>query len=218
MFEIIKRVLSSMVINRSRRYWEKRAEDYNNRILCPAMSRLYSQALEFCLEDQPKRILDFGCAGGDFLKMINNKNPDIETYGIDISSLQIDMAKYRVPKAIFYHLKKNGKLPFPDNFFDATVSIGVLMYLSEGDLISQLSEIHRVSKKIVSVEYDTSYFTEGEREIFWSGLDGRYEYNFREKISEAGFLVNKSGFFEFFRDPVINVENALGFSYVVGVK
>lgn len=48
---------------------------------------------------QPKKILDIGCGNGHTLERFAKAFPDAELYGIDLSTVAVNLAKGRVPKA-----------------------------------------------------------------------------------------------------------------------
>jgi protein-L-isoaspartate(D-aspartate) O-methyltransferase len=112
------------------------------------------------------KILDIGCGKGyllyDFLKI----NPNLEVYGIDISSYAI----YNSVKAIQNKLIIGNatNLPWPDKFFDFAFSIGTFHNLYNFELELALKEMQRISNadKYICVE---SYRNELEKSnlLYW---------------------------------------------------
>lgn len=84
------------------------------------------------------RVLEVGCASGiDFMQFAE----DFDATGIDLVNL---------PKVCDFNFQQmNAKsLPWPDNFFDAVVSIGVLEHIQPmTDLCDVTNEICRVGKR-----------------------------------------------------------------------
>ena len=70
-------------------------------------------------------VLDFGCGNGRLLEILQDKK--INYYGVDISQKLIDLAKVRYPQFANNFSKNSGEaiLNFPDNSFDAILSIAV---------------------------------------------------------------------------------------------
>lgn len=96
--------------------------------------------------DKPMKILDLGCNNGmDFLIHFEDRK-NIELYGIDINDQNYEGRNVKF-------IKTDGtKIPFEENFFDLTVSIGVLEHVQPiENLCTVISEINRVSKKFVII-------------------------------------------------------------------
>ncbi|MBT4888557.1 MAG: class I SAM-dependent methyltransferase [Rhodospirillales bacterium] len=91
------------------------------------------------------KILDIGCGKGFLLYEISLLVPDVEIYGIDISSYAIKNAKEEVKKQL--QIGNANHLPFSDNFFDLVFSITTLHNLHNYDLDKALREMERVGKK-----------------------------------------------------------------------
>ena len=91
------------------------------------------------------KILDIGCALGDFTSKVYHLNPRNEFYGIDISQKAID---YVSKKYKWLHAKPSAlpDIPFPSNSFDLVIALEVLYYLEEKDRRNALHEIKRVLK------------------------------------------------------------------------
>ena len=90
---------------------------------------------------QNLKILDVGCnTGKDFIKLLQyNKN--LELYGIDLNDNTIEQENFTFVKC------DAEKLPFTDNFFDLTISIGTLEHITPIEKLSRvISEIRRVSR------------------------------------------------------------------------
>lgn len=112
------------------------------------------------------KILDIGCGKGFLLYDFKKILPEIEIYGIDISSYAIDNAKEEIKSSL--QVGNANSLPYPDNFFDLVISINTFHNLHNYDLYKALLEMNRVAKKnkYICVE---SYRSEIEKEnlLYW---------------------------------------------------
>ncbi|MDD6055317.1 MAG: class I SAM-dependent methyltransferase [Helicobacteraceae bacterium] len=94
------------------------------------------------------RALDFGCGSGRQTLLLSQF--DIEAYGIDISQTAINNAESLANtlklKAKFL-TNTSDKIPFEDNFFDFSISCGVLNCMPFSLSMHYLNELARVSKK-----------------------------------------------------------------------
>lgn len=91
------------------------------------------------------KVLEIGCADGDFLFKNRKKWKDIT--GIDINSDRLLIAKgrnYGIPSSFINLDVGSNKMPFKKEQFDLVVSIATLQYVSGFDLL--FKEIYRVLK------------------------------------------------------------------------
>lgn len=132
------------------------------------------------------RFLDVGCAKGFLVKEMLAYS--IEPYGLDISDYAL---KNCAPEVIGrLHLGNCTHLPFPDNSFQAVVSINTVHNLERGECIQAVREIQRVSGGRAYIQVD-SYRTLEERERFlrWV-LTARTHYwpgEWEQLFHEAGY-------------------------------
>ena len=109
------------------------------------------------------RVLDVGCAKGflvyDFMKIL----PGLEAYGLDIS----EYALLNAPSELIgrLHLGNATHLPFPDNSFQALISINTIHNLDRDNCIAALREIERVSAGNSFVQVD-AYTNPEEKKSF----------------------------------------------------
>lgn len=91
--------------------------------------------------DEPIKILDVGCASGkDFISFLKNRS-DIELYGLDIKAYDVDHDN------INFIIGDAEHMDYPDNYFDITVSIGMLEHIQPIEKMTKvIQEIERVSK------------------------------------------------------------------------
>ena len=113
-------------------------------------------------------ILDFGPGVGRILPAYNRTN---KITGYDISSkyrnrLLEAAEKEKINLELIVENKKITKFTFPDNCFDAAVSVSVLLHQPPEQIANVMSELARISKKVVIVSwYDSnkSYDLIGEK-------------------------------------------------------
>jgi 2-polyprenyl-3-methyl-5-hydroxy-6-metoxy-1,4-benzoquinol methylase len=132
---------------------------------------LYTKILKSVLPTKKKiKILDIGCALGDFTKRVWQLDPKNEIFGIDISENAIDQVSKEYPTMKF----RVGSLPvlsFNENSFDLVLCLEVLYYLNPVDRVKSLEYIKKVLK------------TDGY--LFFSGvLDGGVRYFAEDEIIE----------------------------------
>lgn len=134
------------------------------------------------------RVLDVGCAKGflvyDFMKIL----PGLEAYGLDIS----EYALLNAPSELIgrLHLGNATHLPFPDNSFQALISINTIHNLDRDNCIAALREIERVSAGNSFVQVD-AYTNPEEKKSFEDWMLTAKTYgtpqDWQEIFQEAGF-------------------------------
>lgn len=89
------------------------------------------------------RILDIGCGFGYFLKFCDKMG--WETYGIDISSYAINVAKKNTKAQLYlYNIENVGKSLFKENYFDLITMFDVIEHLTYPVIV--LKEVHKILK------------------------------------------------------------------------
>lgn len=109
------------------------------------------------------RILDVGCAKGFLVKDLLNVCPGLEVFGLDISEYALMSCEPEVVGRL--HLGNATKLPFPDNSFNAVISLNTVHNLERPELIKALREIERVAPGKSFVQVD-SYRTPEQKVLF----------------------------------------------------
>lgn len=109
------------------------------------------------------RILDVGCAKGFLVKDLMTVCPGLEAFGLDISEYALMHCEPEVVGRL--HLGSADKLPFPDNSFNAVISINTIHNFEESDAIRAVSEVQRLAPGRGFIQVD-SYRTPEQREIF----------------------------------------------------
>ncbi len=146
---------------------------------------LYISAIKRLPSVGKGRILDIGCALGDFTKHIAELNGQSNLYAIDLIEKAVVCASKHLPK-VKLAVGALPYLPFQDNNFDVVTCLEVLYYLSPEDRMKALEEIKIVLKKggylFLSVALDdgSRYFSsEDITELigdFFQIRDVRYNY------------------------------------------
>jgi len=96
--------------------WDEIAKKWNDFREVPSPS-----VIEF-LKDKGGRILDLGCGSGRNFSAIDK---EAEVYGIDFSKEMLKYAKKKNKNANLTQ-SDSSKIPFEDDFFDATICVAVL--------------------------------------------------------------------------------------------
>ena len=111
------------------------------------------------------RILDVGCAKGFLVKDLMKVCPGLDAIGIDISEYALINCEPEVKGRL--HLGSADKLSFPDNSFNAVISINTIHNFERADAIHAIQEIERLAPGRGFVQVD-SYRTPEQRELFLS--------------------------------------------------
>lgn len=134
------------------------------------------------------RVLDVGAAKGFLVKDFAIACPGLEAFGLDISEYALMHCEPEVVGRL--HLGSADALPFPDDSFDAVISINTLHNLDRERCIVALQELMRVSRGGCYVQVD-SYRTEEERDLFLSWVltakTHHHPDGWRELFAEAGY-------------------------------
>lgn len=111
------------------------------------------------------KFLDVGCAKGFLMHDLQNACPDIEVYGLDVSTYAKKHALESVRDKIT--IGSCQKLPYPDNYFDCAVAINTIHNLELDGCKEAISELIRVTKtkKNIFIQVD-AYCNEKEKEMF----------------------------------------------------
>jgi cyclopropane fatty-acyl-phospholipid synthase-like methyltransferase len=112
--------------------------DYHEERNTEAHIKRYTNQLKYLPSLKNKRILDIGCARGDFLSFLYNKEPSIIAHGVDYFSEKINHNN------ITFHKSLLTDCLFESNFFDIITSFGVFEHLHEASLY--FKEVSRILK------------------------------------------------------------------------
>lgn len=111
------------------------------------------------------RVLDVGCAKGFLVKDLMQVCPGLEVFGIDISDYAVKHCEPEIVGRL--HRGSADDLPFPDNSFDAVISLNTVHNFSRERVLIALQEIQRISGGNAFVQVD-SYYTPEQKKIFES--------------------------------------------------
>jgi len=134
------------------------------------------------------RVLDIGCAKGFLVKDLMQVCPGLEVFGIDISTYALMHCEPEVVGRL--HLGSADCLPFPNNSFDAVISLNTIHNFKRERAIIAMREIQRISGGKAFVQVD-SYHTPEQKEIFESWVLTAEFYDYPEGwiqlFKEAGY-------------------------------
>lgn len=109
------------------------------------------------------RVLDIGCAKGFLVKDFMKALPGLEAFGLDVSKYALMHCEPEVVGRL--QIGNALDLPFPDNSFQAAISLNTLHNLEREDLKTALKEMQRVSGGRAFVQVD-SYRTPEQKALF----------------------------------------------------
>lgn len=134
------------------------------------------------------RVLDVGCAKGFLVKDLMLVCPGLEVFGIDISEYAVMHAEPEVIGRL--HMGNATRLPFPDDSFEAVISINTVHNLERASCIQALREMQRLAPGRAYVQVD-AYRSPEERKVFedWMLTAKTYAMpqEWREILGEAGY-------------------------------
>lgn len=146
--EKFKKFFEKLLDYNPKKYWEMRARSWD----AIQENCVFDEkdVLEEIKKLNPKSILDIGCGNGNWAKFINNEIK-VDYLGIDISDRMISYAKKRNPKLKFKQMdvREAGKLK---NKFDLIFAYTCFLHIPSEDMKKTVSELKKVSKKILFVE------------------------------------------------------------------
>jgi cyclopropane fatty-acyl-phospholipid synthase-like methyltransferase len=134
------------------------------------------------------RVLDVGCAKGFLVHDLMKVCPGLEVFGIDISEYALMNCLPEVVGRL--HLGSADKLPFPDNSFNAVVSINTIHNFVRAGAVQALREMQRLAPGRGFVQVD-AYHTPEQRDLFlrWVLTAKFHDYpsGWQEVFKEAGY-------------------------------
>jgi 2-polyprenyl-6-hydroxyphenyl methylase/3-demethylubiquinone-9 3-methyltransferase len=122
-------------------YWHCDTDVSNSDVTTPERERRLLKKLSQYLKPG-ESVLDLGCGGGKFTKVI--KEADYEAGGADISERALDLAKTQFPRGHFFLLNSDGTIPSPDETYAAVWCSEVIEHIL--NVNGFLLEIKRVLK------------------------------------------------------------------------
>ena len=109
------------------------------------------------------RVLDVGCGKGFLVKDLMKVCPGLEAFGLDISEYAVMNCEPEVIGRV--HLGNATHLPFPDNCFQAVLSINTAHNLDRAGCVQALQEMERLAPGKGYVQVD-AYRNPAEEQMF----------------------------------------------------
>lgn len=109
-------------------------------------NRLYIQLLQRKQVDPGQRLLDAGCGGGMFIKMLNARYPESEICGIDHSQTMLALAKKTNRKGLYRSKVRIlnaqiSKLPFENDHFDVVTAFDTIQFWPLEQALAQVCRV-----------------------------------------------------------------------------
>ena len=113
----------------------------------------YMKALNKCNIKEYDRVLDVGCGSGIWTFEIKKDNKKVITLDINEEDIKYanSIKKERMLSNIWFLISSAEALPFPDNFFDAVVTISVLQYVNREITMKEISRVLNKNGTIISI-------------------------------------------------------------------
>lgn len=164
--------------------------------------------------DNCARILDVGCAIGDYPKYLTEKcNNQFDVIGIDSSKNMIEVAKKNAPEANF-EVMDIRQLEFEEETFDAIICFATLIHVNDNDCIKILDRFDKILRKDGLIAINVMEWLKDEKEIFEDEpFNPKYKTYFNRYKKEffTECFNNKSyTILEFFDNPLFNSSKVKG--------
>lgn len=135
------------------------------------------------------RVLDVGCGKGFLVKDLMKICPGLDAFGLDISEYAVMNCE---PETIGHvHVGNATRLPFPDNSFQAVISINTIHNLDRAGCIQALQEMERIAPSKGYVQVD-AYRNSAEERVFLDWVLTARTYGtpqfWLELLQEAGYV------------------------------
>jgi len=137
------------------------------------------------------KVLDAGCGGGlPYTKYLSDY---FEVFGVDISEVQIELAKKNVPNAQFY-IKDMTELDFPEHTFVGILASYSIIHVPREEHYDLFVNFHRMLKS-KGIALFTLHSTDDpgsieddffEATMFWNGFD---KDKYLKMLKEIGFEI-----------------------------
>ena len=137
-------------IEESDKYTERAQDFLNDKLFGNKDQVIAAQKVSSIISsyvDDPKNILDIGCAYGGLIYELMKSYSSTNFDGIDPGKKSIEVASQNIQSDKAKFIEGCGdQLPFEDNKFDVVILTMVLQWVSRSDLIKTISEVDRVLK------------------------------------------------------------------------
>lgn len=111
--------------------------------LSPSRNPHFERCIEALAEIKDGRVIEIGCGGGQFIRLISSVRKELKYFGTDISKQAIAISS-RKANGIMYCVSDAANLPFKQNSFDMVVAVDVFEHIY--DVKKTLDDIHLVLK------------------------------------------------------------------------
>jgi len=102
-----------------------------------------------------KRVLDVGCGKGRFARIVKERHPLAEAWGLDISEQMLR----HVPPEIHTRAGTMTELPFPDAFFDGAYATESLEHAVEVDrAVAEMCRVVKPGGRIAIIDKNAEYW------------------------------------------------------------
>src|SRR5215813_1191572 len=101
------------------------------------------------------RVLDVGCGKGRFARIVQERNPRAEVWGLDISE---EMLRF-VPSPVRTRAGSMTELPFDDAYFDAAYATESLEHAVEIDVaVAEICRVVKPGGRIAIIDKNAEHF------------------------------------------------------------
>ncbi|HRW11495.1 MAG TPA: methyltransferase domain-containing protein [Syntrophomonas sp.] len=129
---------------KSRRYFDKSAFNYELTWDGQYCQQMYAQVLEKISEQPFESLLDVGCGSGVMLAILGKEQPHMKACGIDLSEQMIKQAQIKLGTNADLRVGDADNLPWNDDIFDLAVCNAAFHHYPNP--IQSLKEMYRVLK------------------------------------------------------------------------
>lgn len=160
------------------------------------------------------RILDVGCAIGDYAKYLTEKcNNNFDVIGIDSSKNMIEVAKLNAPKAKF-EVMDIRKLEFSKETFDVIICFATLIHVNDNECIKILDKFDEILRKDGLIAINVMEWLNDEKEIFedepFNPIYKTYFNRYKKEFFIEYFKNKNYTILEFFDNPLFNSSKVKG--------
>lgn len=106
----------------------------------------YASALGMPINRGHTKLLDFGCGWGRYLRLFQKDIAEENLFGVDVDPLILNECRKNKVLGELTRIFPDGKLPYPDDFFDCVIAYSVFTHLPEHVHNHWIGEIARVAK------------------------------------------------------------------------
>lgn len=160
--------------------------------------------IDFAVHNAGKKILDLGCATGDYC--INLHSFGFECTGVDINPEYVEKTR---EKGIDAYVMRGNDLKFPDNSFDTVLIFEVLEHVN--DPYAVIKEAKRVAKKniLITVPNCTQFLQLNNSGLTYEHMLENDHINFFTKKDLETLISKESKNFKIEEDEPIELNNLL---------